>query len=186
MAVSWSKGEKHSLNRGEHEKIEEKVNNEDLRSGNYSRIQTQFPEAVYDLGCFSTKLKSMGVRDSLDSDHTHSRRVHYQALSGCRSPFSFASLNQHLSTKKEKKKERKTCRSALFKLYVPCFTWRILVPYKTFHWISMPGKVPCPKSSHLHIQRAENPHTIPPEMHRIIKSSFVFSIPGSTETSEVV
>lgn len=54
--------EKCSLNRGEHEKIQGKVNNQDLRSGNYSRIQTQFPEAVYDLGCFSAKLKSIGVR----------------------------------------------------------------------------------------------------------------------------
>lgn len=186
MAVSWSKGEKHSLNRREHEKIQEKVNNEDLRSGNYSRIQTQFPEAVYDLGCFSTKLKSMGVRDSLDLIiHTPGECTIRPLLAACL-PFPSASLNQHLSTKKEKKKEIKTCRSALFKLYVPCFTWRILVPYKTFHWISMPGKVPCPNSSHLHIQRAENPHAIPPEMHRIIKSSFVFSIPGSTETSEVV
>lgn len=112
MAVSWSKGEKHSLNRGEHEKIEEKVNNEDLRSGNYSRIQTQFPEAVYDLGCFSTKLKSMGVRDSLDSDHTHSRRVHYQALSGCRSPFSFCIIKStfvHKERKKERKKNMQVC-----------------------------------------------------------------------------
>lgn len=43
-----------TLNRGDHEKIQGKVNNQDLRSGNYSRIQTQFPEA--DLGCFSAKL----------------------------------------------------------------------------------------------------------------------------------
>lgn len=117
MAVSWSKGEKCSLNRGEYEKIQGKVNNQDLGSGNYSRIQTQLPEAVYDLGCFSAKWKSMGVREGLNLDHTCSRRAHCQALSGWMTPSPFASLYQHFSTKKEKK-EIKTCWSALFKL---CF-----------------------------------------------------------------
>lgn len=92
------------------------------------------------------------------------------------------SINIFPQRKKKKKKEIKPCWSALFNLYVSCFSWIILVPYKTYHWISMPVKVPCPNSPHVHIQRAGNPHTTPPNSYRDTKKNkIIFCILHSWE-----
>lgn len=91
-----------------------------------------------------------------------------EALSGCMSHLSFCIIK---STFFHGEGGRNTFWSALVKPYVSCVTLRIHVPYKTFHWISMPVKVPCPNSSHLHIQRAGNPHAVPPNSYRDTKKN---------------